>query len=190
MRPARDNPFATHRVLREHYRLDEAGWAALLAQLESLGRRGAINGPHGAGKTTLLEDLAVRLEARGWRVTLLRLSEETPRIPGGWLRSRSTHLDRDDFLLVDGAEQLPPWSWWLYRWHARRAGGLVVTTHRPGRLPTLHQCVTTPELLGELAGALGGRVTDDDARELHARHRGNLRDALRELYDRSAAGLI
>ena len=86
--------------------------------------------------------------------------------------------------MLDGAEQPGVLSWRLFRWHARRAGGLLITTHRAGRLPTLHRCATTPALLRELVAALGENIDDAEAARLHARHGGNLREALRELYDR------
>jgi len=187
MLPARDNPFAVHRVLRQRYRLDESGWAALLARLDAQGGRGAIVGPHGSGKTTLLEDLAPRLESRGWRVHVLRISAEERVIPQAFLRQMAPSLGARDALLIDGAEQPGLAAWWSLCLRARRAGALVATVHRPGRLPLLHCCVTSPELLRALVVALGETLGPAEAVALHARHRGNLREALRELYDAAAA---
>jgi hypothetical protein len=146
--------------------------------------RAAIVGPHGHGKTTLLEDLAPRLEdARGFRVRTISLREAHPRLDRedrAVLRS----LGLQDVLFLDGAEQLGWLSWMEVRLRTRRAGGLVITSHRPGLLPTFFECETTPELLAGIVGELlGGEV---DVEELHARHGGNVRDALRELYDRWA----
>jgi energy-coupling factor transporter ATP-binding protein EcfA2 len=151
-----DNPFAVHRVLAERYRLDESGWARLLNRLETLGHRGAIVGPHGSGKTTLLEDLAERLERRGER----------------------------GIMLVDGADQLSQFEWMRLRLRARSARGLIITSHRDGMLPLLHRCETSPELLSDLVRALGQPISAARAAELHASHRGNVRDAIWELYDR------
>ena len=183
MRPARDNPFAVHRVRRERYRLDDAGWTALLARLESAGWRGAIVGPHGSGKTTLIEDLVARLEVRGWVARWVRLSSEERRVPRGSL----VDLGARDIVLVDGAEQLNGVRWRLLRWRARRAAGLIITTHHDGRLPTLLRCATSPGLLCELVAVLGVDLAPAEAEALHARHCGNLREALRELYDAHAA---
>jgi hypothetical protein len=58
-----------------------------------------------------------------------------------------------------------------------------VTSHRPDLLPTLHECRTTPELFEAIATELGGEKALQAASGLFVRHRGNLRDALRELYD-------
>jgi hypothetical protein len=67
---------------------------------------------------------------------------------------------------------------------------LVVTTHREGRLPTLWRCATTPELLRNLVRELDVGLDEADARALHARHHGNVRDALRELYDQAAQSAL
>jgi hypothetical protein len=183
---ARDNPFATERVLRERYRLDEAGWTELLKKWERLGRRGALVGPHGSGKTTLLEDLAVRLERDRWRVVWVRLSAEFPRLPERCDAGFFAGLGTKDVVLVDGAEQLGAVAWWRFRWRVRKAGGLVITTHRAGRLGTLRRCETTPALLRELVEALGETLSVGEAERLHAAHRGNVREVLRELYDERA----
>ncbi|ATC63970.1 hypothetical protein CMV30_08420 [Nibricoccus aquaticus] len=185
---AKDNPFAVDRVLRERYRLNERGLAELLEKWERLGRRGALVGAHGSGKTTLLEDLAVRLERDGWRAHWVRLSAEFSRLPEVCDAGFFAGLGGEDVVLVDGAEQLGFVAWRIFRYRVRRAGGLLVTTHRAGRLGTLRRCETTAELLRELVGALGETVSAEEARRLHARHRGNVREALRELYDRCAAG--
>jgi hypothetical protein len=181
---ARDNPFAVQRVLEIRYRLTTGlTWEDLLERLASLNWRAAIVGPHGSGKTTLLEDLAPRIEACGFRVRTISLREAHPRLdPADRAVLRS--LGPQDVLLLDGAEQLGWFSWMLVRLRARRAGGLVITSHRPGLLPTLVECETSPELLAEIVGELAGGEVDFE--ELHARHGGNLRDALRELYDRWA----
>ena len=91
-------------------------------------------------------------------------------------------------MLCDGAEQLSVLDWQRLARRARSAGGLIITTHRAGRLPVLHRADTSPELLGDLAASLGEPLAPRDCRELHARHDGNLRAALGELYDRWTAG--
>jgi hypothetical protein len=178
MRRACDNPFAVHRVLRERYRLSAVEWQELMAGLEALGWRGAIVGPHGSGKTTLLEDLAVRLDGQGWRIHVLRFNADERRLAvlSGW--------DAGDFVLCDGAEQLSFLDWRRLTRHAASAGGLVITTHRAGRLPVLHRCETSPALLHSLTASLGQPLSPSECGELHARHDGNLRAALGELYDR------
>jgi len=180
---ARDNPFAVQRVLAVRYRLAGVTWEELLERLAALRFRAAIVGPHGHGKTTLLEDLGERLGEQGFRIRTATLHEGESRLGP----RRSAALFRDphprDLLLVDGAEQLDRLAWWHLRQRSRSAAGLIVTLHSPGLLPTLHECRTTPELLAAIAGELGGEGAADTVPGLFARHRGNLRDALRELYD-------
>ena len=173
---ARRNPFATERLDRLAYRdpatgepLGPAGFDLLLDRLESLGRRAAIVGPEGSGKTALLEALAPRLAERGWRVR--------------W--TASGPLGASTFLLIDGEERLAHRGWRRLLRASRGAGGLLVTVHRPGPLPTLVESAASPELLAKLMAELAGGPAPDlpGARELFGRHRGNLREALLELYD-------
>jgi len=194
-----DNPFRVQRLARLAYRLEGTTWEALLGRWDALGRRAALVGPEGRGKSTLLAELAARLVTRdGYvvrEVTLRRgerqlAAEERSRLLEG--------VGERDLLLVDGAQELAPWEWRRLRGASRHAGGLLVTSHRPGLLPTLHECRTSAELLGDLIGELfadeehAHRATAVAA--LFARHRGNLRDALLASYDayataeRAAAG--
>lgn len=185
---ARDNPFAVHRVLQFRYRLTEEGWSRLLTRLESLRYRGAIVGREGRGKTTLLEDLAPRLESLGFRVRLGRVERgKRPLGRADWRLSRG--LTRRDVVLLDSADELRLVSWLRWRWRARRAGGLIVTSRRAGLLPTAWRGETTPALLKEMMLALAGdRLSRwlPSPEALFARHQGNVRTALRELYDRCA----
>lgn len=183
---ARDNPFATAHVHRIRYRLpDGLTWVDLLSRLESMKWRAAIVGPEGVGKTTLLEDFAPRLIEAGYEIIWLRLTQEEPRFASATLRELAS-LHPGKVILFDGAEQLSRWGWWRFLRLARRAGGLLITSHRSGLLPTLLECGTTPELL---AGIVSDLLEDSqEARafqvnRLFQKHRGNLRGALRELYD-------
>ncbi len=87
-------------------------------------------------------------------------------------------------ILIDGAEQLGPWSWWRIRWLTRHAGTIVITSHSPGRLPTIHECTTDVALLEELVRELAPEVAETvDLVALFHRHCGNVRLCFRELYD-------
>ncbi len=181
---ARDNPFTAQRVLGIRYRLAGTTWEELTARLEALRFRAALVGPHGHGKTTLLEDLGERLAARGLRVRTVTLHEGDHRLGAAQRKMLFHNLAPADVLLLDGAEQLGRLPWLELRTRTRAAGGLVITSHRPGLLPTLHHCRTTPGLLAEIVRDLGG--DDGAAGELFERHAGNVRDALRAMYDRAA----
>lgn len=195
----RDNPFRTERLDRLGYReaatgvpAGRADLDALIDRFERLGRRAAVIGPEGSGKTTLLDALEPRLAGlsdpseRGLEVRRLRA------VPGGGAlqplsgRRGLEDVDPRTLLVVDGIDRLPVAARWRVRRAARRAGGLLVTAHRRLLLPTLVACSTTPALLGTLVDELtdGAPPRTLPAPEaLHARHRGNLRTALLELFD-------
>jgi hypothetical protein len=168
------------------------GALSLLPRLEALRYRAAIVGPHGSGKTTLLEDLEEVLAARGFRIRHVRLDTDGPRLPREW-RTMARHLDATDIICLDGAEQLGAIAWRRFRWSVRRAGGLLVTTHQPGRLTTLIECTTSVGLLHRIMRRLAPAAAPPAvprADELFVRHHGNIRDALRELYDIYAAASL
>jgi hypothetical protein len=183
---ARENPFRAECVLSLPYRLAGTTWEALLDRLEALHLRAAIVGPEGSGKTTLQEELELRLRERGASTRWLRLCRENRPDAARLTRQLFDAARPGDVLFVDGAEQLSAWAW---RRFARRAGGqrgLIITTHRAGRLPTLIECGTSPELLQALVDELlleSDASARGDLTELFHRHRGNLRSCLRELYD-------
>jgi hypothetical protein len=183
---ARDNPFCTDRVLRVRFKLPGMHWPQLMSRLAQLNYHAAIVGPHGSGKTTLLEDLEPRLIDCRFQLKRLRLDEDHRCFDRSFLNAFFANLSKRDLILFDGAEQMSrlAWRWFLFR--ARAAGGLIVTSHLTGLLPTLFECRTTPALLAEILD----EVLEEDAQgirakapELFRRHRGNLRDALRECYD-------
>ena len=93
------------------YRLSGTTWDEILARLAALGHRAAVIGPHGRGKTTFLEDLAVRLEERGFRIRGVTLHEGERRLTTEQERTLFLDIDPQDCLLLDGAEQLAAGAW-------------------------------------------------------------------------------
>ena len=183
---ARENPFRSDRVLQFHYRLQGESWESLLARLERLNYRAAIVGPEGTGKTTLLGDLAARLAAKGFTLKPLTLTRERRVFRPERLRPFFSGLAPPDVVLLDGAEQMGQLAWYRFNRACRRAAGLVITTHHPGRLPTLIECSTDPDLLQWIVGELLGEQAAawrDTAERLYLAHDGNLRDVLRAMYD-------
>jgi hypothetical protein len=158
----------------------------LLGRCERLRYRAAIIGPHGAGKTTLLEDLETRLQERGFSTRMLRLDTENPAFEPEFLLDLNRRLNPQTVLLLDGAEQMKCWDWLCFRFRTRIARGLIVTSHKAGRLPTLWECRTSAELLNLIAANLldvDPRCLLARSEALYKKHRGNLRDALRNWYD-------
>jgi hypothetical protein len=106
-----------------------------------------------------------------------------------WIRSATPSPASPRVLLVDGFDQLSR-SWqWLIRMQATRRGcGLVVTSHATLRLPVLAATSTSPELALQIASRLAGsgfaKTHEADIRSSFARHNGNLREVLFDLYDR------
>lgn len=180
-RPA-DNPFASHRIDALDYRFaDGGGLVDVTTALARHGRRGAIVGPHGSGKTTLLDTLAESLEGE---VVRARLSADTTRPLARALHQLPSRVGPGHSVLLDGAEQLGTWAWRRFRQASAAAGTLVVTSHRQGRLATIHECRTTLTLLVELVLELDPVTADAvDLGALFRRHQGNLRLCFRELYD-------
>ncbi|MDD2711235.1 MAG: hypothetical protein PHV34_24935 [Verrucomicrobiae bacterium] len=181
---ARDNPFASNLIsrLRCHFPPSHS-WDSLLLRLQRLEYRGAITGPMGSGKTTILEELAVRLEKQGRQTRLAGLTIQHRQIPdpGHFFANLESTI-----LILDGAEQLNWLSWQRFLRQSRHAAGLIITTHQPGRLPTLFTCATTPALLDNLLTQLHippGSPLRLQARRLFDLHCGNLREVLRSLYD-------
>jgi hypothetical protein len=131
-----------------------------------------------------MQKLMEALRANNWRgaivgphgtgkSTLVRTI--TPQLPAG-------------ASIVDGAEKIPSWKWPFVRHGFRKATAVLITTHAPGRLPTVFRTSTTPQLLAELIEQLSGRAARPEfVRQLFDRHNGNIRDALREMYDRCGA---
>jgi len=182
---ARDNPFATQRVLRLRYEFpSDHVRNQTRERLKSLGFRAAIVGHRGSGKTTLLEDLGQWLGAEGFRTLHVFLNEQNRAIPMDCIRRIRPQLTDRDIVLLDGCEQLGPINWWRFRWQTRQAGGLIITTHHAGRLPTLWRCETNVELLAGLIRKLQEvPLSPSEVERLYQKHRGNVREALRELYD-------
>jgi len=183
---ARDNPFATGRVERVPFRLPGLTWDELIERLARLNHRAALVGPKGSGKTTLLEQLEPRLRERGFGTIRLRLTEEKRCFTREEWNDFAARLTSSHLVLLDGSEQMNGWRWFKFQRLVRRAAGLLITSHRPARLPTLLECRTTPALLAEIVDELLASepcLTSGPVGDLFLHHSGNLREALRELYD-------
>jgi hypothetical protein len=165
--------------------LDVAAVLAMLDRHPAL----AIVGPHGTGKSTLLAAIAGQLEAAGSPTVLHRLNRRRDAIEA--LRA-IVPAPRGTTFLIDGWERIGPLSGRLARLAAHLRGcRLVVTSHRPP--PGLPTAVTTAGTLPLLAAIVArlpphaDLISSADLADAFARHRGNLRDSLADLYDRFEA---
>ena len=91
-------------------------------------------------------------------------------------------------MLFDGGDHLGPIAWRRFRFRTRHARGIVITNHRENRLPTLVSMQTSPALLRDLIRELApeNSLPPDELHTLFTESNGNLRDAMRVLYDRCA----
>lgn len=178
---ARQNPFRAERIQNVPYRFqDGICWSDLIARIEELQFRAAIVGSEGSGKTTLLEELSRKLGEIGFKVILRSAKSGHPAevVP--------RRLEASELLLIDSAECFGAWEWLRLKWACRAAAGLIVTAHRPGLLPTLIQCRTTPELFRQIVGDLLAdqvQLSSGMLDAIYRKHNGNVRNALRQLYD-------
>ena len=161
----------------------------LIAKLEANAWRGQIIGQHGTGKSTLLAALTLAMEDRG------------PARKGNYARGGAAARCRRDFLgslradlraealaAVDGVGQLPIWNRIRLKWYCRTHGvGLVVTSHRSAHLPDLYETAIDParawNVVQRLQAGFPQRIEYADLVERLARHAGNLREALFDLFD-------
>jgi predicted NACHT family NTPase len=187
---ARENPFAAHRLEGLPFEFPEGdSWEQLLVRLELQGWHGAIIGAHGSGKTTLLEQLAPRLAARGFAPNLVTLRGESPAGDKQRLLNEARSMRAPDFLLIDGAEQLTTRQWLPLKVAMQKCAGYLVTLHWASRLPVVFASEPSPALLDALVYRLcDAWLPEGEAELLFSRHRGNVRECLRELYDRWAGG--
>jgi hypothetical protein len=185
---ARENPFASCHLERLAFRFPAGlDWEKLLARLEAQQWCASFVGGNGVGKTALLEQLIPHLEARGFEPVLIRLNSESSMKDKDRLTEKLRAIRAPSFILLDGAEQLSTRLWLPVRSAAVYAAGFIVTVHRSSRLPVALELETTHKLLDQLVVDLtGGKLAEGEAEVIFHRHRGNLRECLRELYDRWA----
>lgn len=190
---AKDNPFSAGRVLKVRYQWLPGSWDELLVRLTALRHRAAMIGSQGRGKTTLLEDLSARLEKNGYQICWLRFNLQNRSLSESMWQNVFNEQHGKTIVCVDGAEQLSFWQWRRLKQRSKKAAGLLITAHHAGMLPTLVECATTPVLLENIVAQLVKDPTDQlrtISNMLFKKHDGNLRDALRELYDLFADGTI
>lgn len=186
VRPS-ENPFRSAAVDALRYQPEPETLGQIAARFGAMGFRGALIGPHGHGKSTLMRELA-KIDPPGDADShpVVQIAADLSNIHA--LRSHLRHLP--GVLMVDGYDLLPP-RWRFAVWKRKT---VLITAHRPTRVPTLLRCESSPALLARLIGRLspdiGAGLGGAEVDRLLRAHRGNVRDALRELYDRVADGRL
>jgi energy-coupling factor transporter ATP-binding protein EcfA2 len=187
---AADNPFRAERMDGLDYRPQGISWEEILCRLHELELRAAIVGPHGSGKSTLLNDLGNRFERQGFQVRSLFMNSDSLRPSLTALAQVCRHSGPGTLILFDGACHLPWPAWQSFKFLSRRAGGLIITAHSPGRMPLLVKTSTTTRLLETIVADLypdPPSMIRQQLPALHQKHKGNIRQALFELYRISAS---
>lgn len=190
--PASENPFASEYVDSVPYLFVTENRQHHLSRLAALNYHAAITGPRGTGKTTLLDHTAQWLTSVAAgpvsRVCISRCPDQHARLVTDLVDQKR----RGCILLVDGMERLSLAN--RYRLLASRRsgrGGLLVTRHRRGILPTWIHCAGSSPVLSYVLDHLVEDLDSQLRREADERlqaNGGNVRDVLRYLYDQYAAG--
>jgi energy-coupling factor transporter ATP-binding protein EcfA2 len=188
--PARLNPFRSECLHRLAFLPHPSAEDSVFATLEQSGWTGGIVGPHGSGKTTLLLRLQDMMHAQDITTEFFQCREEGPPLSS---RDWNTFEKKcsGSVLLLDGADLLPRLHWGRLRRLARAGCGLLATAHHDLKgFPTVYTTDPSPDRLAELIAQLHPRILDGtDPETLYRKHGGNIREALRDLYDR-CAGLM
>lgn len=175
---ARENPLATCNLESLPFRFTDQSRDSFYRKMKQKRFRGALVGKEGSGKTTLLFEISRNLPQ--FKPVLIRLSGGKRNLPWQfWLKP----LTKKNIVLIDSAENLSYPLFCLLNLKCLIAGGLIVTAHKEGLLPTLIRCRTSVELLDELIESLLGYKLDGARVEaLYKRSGGNIRLAFMHLY--------
>jgi len=190
---ARENPLCMDLVTRIKYRFAAQDWPWHLERLRKLNYRAAVVGPQGSGKTTLLYELLEHFRGSGIACHHVFLPRDRASYPG--LLEQAFQKSRaDSILLVDGMERLNLSERWNLLRMTKRGPGLVVNRHRacrfPQKLPTWLKTQTCPELMSQILKDLNldAPVIQSTGAAAFAKSNGNIREALRDLYDQFSSG--
>mgnify|MGYP002785805613 CR=1 FL=1 len=155
----------------------------LLAAIREHGAA-SIEGPHGTGKSTLLAALTRVARDEGTHVEAVRL--RTGRDAFAGVRA-ILGAEPGGIVCLDGWEMLGVFTWVARQVAWWRRVGLVVTAHRSAGFRFVIRTSATLPLLAAIVDRLpdhGGLIVETDLKESLARHPGNVREALLDLYDR------
>jgi len=195
---SRNNPFASRHVESLAFQYPDISLEEIMTRLKELNYRAAIIGPEGSGKTTLIETIGEKLRQDGFKTVYVRFDEENKKIKRDFFNRNPKNRITGHAFLVDGAEQLSWLDWKRFCLQTKNAKAVIITSHAETRMmrrmmrpmmrmmPALLNTTTSPELLYDLVLKLVGKkdmVSRQEISRLFESHHGNIRLAMRELYD-------
>jgi hypothetical protein len=187
-----ENPFCTRRIRPgdvPYFFPDGMSIEDVVNRLRCNEWRGEITGPHGSGKTTLLRQLLPAVERAGRKPVLFELHDgQRSLFSDGCKKIRTAKTSPPAIIAVDGYEQLSGWSrFWLKRFCRQGKLGLLVTSHEPTGLPEIFNTSTSLDtafyVVDQLLHNDPQIIPKNIIEKLYARHGGNIRELLFDLYD-------
>jgi RecA/RadA recombinase len=183
---AKDNPFASEKVEQLKFIPTATSVDKLTQMLPEVGFRCAIAGPHGSGKTTLMLEISNILQAGGHIVKHIFVNDTNP-MTTEMRDDLIANLQAGEIVLFDGADLIGRIAWQkLKRSIFKAKAGLIITTHKRGMMDTVAECSTSPQLLKTITNTLLAdheTLNDQLIDEIYARHNGNIRNCLWQMYD-------
>lgn len=189
---ARNNPFSVQRTDAIPFDFAETPFEdvqAFYRHAKQLDCRGAIIGKHGRGKTTLLCDLHSFLCQNRIESELVFLPREKV-LQSDAITNTIKRGASGAIILIDGMERLPLFVRQKLLSDSKSFRGFIATTHRISRLRSLIRCRTSQRTVASVLDSLdlNNPEITTTSRLLFAKHRGNIRFVLRDLYDQFADG--
>ena len=148
--------------------------------------RGALVGPKGTGKTTLLLELQGKLEEMGFKTCRLFLNRDKRKLSKNEVRELKQAVNQGAIILLDGFEQMNLLNHAKFVQRVKHAKGLIVTVHKPIKLPTILRTATSFKTFKQMVSELQNdsrQFEADQLKALYDTHQGNIRLAFRSLYD-------
>ncbi|HOA53202.1 MAG TPA: hypothetical protein PKI05_13190 [Thermogutta sp.] len=184
-----DNPFSARFVrpgVIPYIFPPGCSWESVHEIFQANQRLGAVIGPHGAGKSAFITAFTHWMENNGQPCLALELHDGQRTL--GQATWRKLEALQDTVVTVDGYEQLSAWSRYQLRRLCRKKHlGLIVTAHTDIEIPLLFAPEPNEDLAWQIVQYLLARgqplINRDDVRASFARHQGNLREMLFDLYD-------
>jgi len=185
----KENPFCTRRIrpgALPYLFAPGQNAKLLVGHLQENHWWGEIIGPHGSGKSSLLSAIIPAIEQTGKTTLLIELHDGQRQLPLDL--ANDCRLVPPVVVIVDGYEQLSRWNRGRLKRCCRSRGlGLLVTAHRSVGLPQIFQTMPSVNLAEQIVEQLLGNrespIDTDSIRQCYARHSGNLREMLFDLYD-------